>query len=80
MRSANNATKPPRRSTCVVCGGSLLGRRRDAVFCSVAHRAEGSKLRRLLSGRVVERWYEDLPSYLDARQRRAERGSEGDAA
>lgn len=40
--------------TCPICGTSLEGRRKHARFCSAPCRAEGSRLRRLLSGREVD--------------------------
>ena len=45
---------PVRR--CEFCGASLEGHRRDARFCSSAHRTEAWRLARLLSGRPVGRY------------------------
>jgi len=42
--------------TCAVCGASLEGKRRDAVYCSKGHRTEAWRLRRLLAGRPVGRY------------------------
>lgn len=39
---------------CVVCGGSLEGRRPQTRTCSPACRAEASRLRRLLAGDAVD--------------------------
>jgi hypothetical protein len=55
--------------TCPICGTSLDRLRRDASYCSPAHRVEASRRRRLESGPVDG--YEDLASYL-GRQRRTE--------
>lgn len=39
---------------CVMCGGSLEGRRRHALTCSGRCRAERSRLRRILDGRGAD--------------------------
>jgi hypothetical protein len=39
---------------CALCGCELIGRRRDARFCSPGHRAEASRIVRLLSGEEVD--------------------------
>jgi hypothetical protein len=38
------------RAVCGFCGGSLVGRRSDARYCSAPCRAEAWRLRQLLSG------------------------------
>ena len=58
--------------TCPICGALLSGLRSDAVYCSSACRAEASRRRRLVDGRVVE-GYRDIESYI-ARQRRTKLG------
>lgn len=53
--------------TCSICGAALDGLRRDATYCSPAHRMEASRRRRLAL-RPVD-GYKDLSAYR-ARQRR----------
>jgi hypothetical protein len=65
------ATRSARR-TCPICGAALPNRRRDALYCGGACRAEASRVRRLREGQVVD-GYPDLPTY-DARQRRTNLG------
>ena len=49
-------TTPPSRTAklaervCVVCGGSLKGRRKDARCCSASCRAEQSRIRTIIDG------------------------------
>jgi hypothetical protein len=43
-------TWPVVMPVCGFCGGSLVGRRSDARYCSAPCRAEAWRLRRLLSG------------------------------
>ena len=40
--------------SCALCGTDLSGYRKGARFCSRAHSAEASRLRRLLSGQRVD--------------------------
>lgn len=66
---------------CALCGTSLKGRRSDAVFCSASHRAEGSRLSRLLRGQEVD-GYSSAMERLQAIQKRTNglpRPYEGDA-
>ncbi len=46
--ASSPAPSPPR--ACVVCGSSLSGRRRQAIHCSGACRAEAARLRAILAG------------------------------
>lgn len=55
---------------CVVCGGSLRGRRRDARCCSSACRREASRWRTVLAGRN-DGPYSTLGQLQNRRQRRA---------
>lgn len=59
---------------CLVCGDDLSGRRRDALTCSGACRAERSRLRRLLAGGTVDGW-DSVDARLRSRRKRTERRS-----
>ncbi len=54
---------------CALCGASLQGRRSDAIFCSPSHRAEGSRLSRLLRSETVD-GYSSVMERLEAIQKR----------
>ena len=54
--------------SCVVCGGSLSGRRADARHCGGPCRAEASRLRRLLRGKEVGP-YRSVNERLDVSKR-----------
>lgn len=61
--------------SCVVCGGSMEGRRRHARCCGGACRAELSRLRRILAGRQAD-GYGSLSDMLSRRRKRTQRRSE----
>lgn len=52
---------------CRYCAEPLEGKRRDARFCSSAHRAEFSRLARLIAGEPSD--YPSLKARLDALRR-----------
>jgi len=54
-----------RLRSCVICGGSLSGRRADARHCGGPCRAEASRLRRILDG-VGAPPYSSIYERLDA--------------
>jgi hypothetical protein len=54
---------------CVICGGSLKHRRKDASCCSGACRAERSRVRAILSGKSAGP-YDSLAGRISAKQRR----------
>lgn len=56
-------------SRCPICGASLDGHRRDAVYCGGPCRTEASRIRRLLGGRTTD-GYGTLRDYLGRAQRR----------
>jgi hypothetical protein len=55
--------------SCAYCGTDISNYRKGARFCSRAHSAEASRLRRLLSGQKVD-GYESLAQRLGALQKR----------
>jgi hypothetical protein len=57
---------------CVVCGGSMVGKRSDALHCSPPCRAEAGRLRAILKGAPGQR-YRSVEERLEARQRRTQR-------
>lgn len=62
----------PGGRVCVVCGGSLKHRRRDARHCGGPCRAEASRIRAILSGNDSVP-YDSLAARISARQRRTKR-------
>lgn len=54
---------------CALCGVSLEGHRSNAIYCSSSHRAEGSRLSRLLRGQTVD-GYSSVLERLEAIQKR----------
>lgn len=58
------------RRTCPVCGASLEGRRRDAIYDRPACRREGNRLLRLAAGRP-DTGYTSLDEYGKRRRTRA---------
>ena len=65
-------TQLRRAERCALCGGRMEGKRRDARYCSAAHRTEASRLRRLLSGQKAD-GYGSLAHRLEAAQMRTRR-------
>ena len=61
---------------CVVCGESLDGMRRHALFCGPPCRAEGSRLKRILAGAAPD-GYPSLAGRLEAARNRTRGGSGG---
>lgn len=61
---------------CALCGTDISDLRADAVFCSPAHRAEASRLKRLLCGQEVD-GYRSVAERLNASQRRTDTDSAG---
>ncbi len=61
--------------TCDTCGGSLEGRRKDAVYCGQACRREGFRVARLSRGEP-DGHYATLAEYANRRRRRAKRSGE----
>lgn len=55
---------------CPVCGASLEGRRRDAIYDRPACRREGNRLLRLAAGKP-DTGYRSLDEYAARRRRRA---------
>jgi hypothetical protein len=55
---------------CAVCGASLDGRRRDAVYCSPGCRREQGRIRAVLAGRS-DGPYSTLADLAERRQSRA---------
>jgi hypothetical protein len=72
--SADAALESRDQAACLVCGDDLSGRRRDALTCSGACRAERSRLRRLLAGGTVDGW-DSVEDRLQSRRKRTVRRS-----
>ena len=53
---------------CVVCGGSMVGQRADALHCSPPCRAEAYRLRCILAGAPGQR-YRSVADRMKARRR-----------
>ena len=68
VRHGALAAPSPSRS-CVVCGSSLEGRRRQTRCCSGACRAEAARLRAILSGSGAGT-YRSVAGRLAARRKR----------
>jgi hypothetical protein len=58
---------------CPVCGASLEGRKRDAVYCSPGCRREQGRIRAVLTGRS-DGPYSSLGDLAERRKRRAKPG------
>lgn len=58
--------------SCAYCGTDISNFRKGARFCSRAHSAEASRLRRLLTGQKVD-GYESLAERLAVAQKRTRR-------
>lgn len=61
--------------SCCLCGTDISDYRKGARFCSRAHSAEASRLRRLLSGQRVD-GYSSVADRLAAAHKRTRRSSE----
>lgn len=57
--------------SCALCGADLSRFRKGARFCSRAHSAEASRLRRLLSGQRVD-GYASVADRLAAARKRTD--------
>jgi hypothetical protein len=60
------------KRSCGLCGANISDYRRGARFCSRAHSAEASRLRRLLSGQKVD-GYESLADRLAVADKRTDK-------
>jgi hypothetical protein len=65
---------------CAFCGGSMEGRRPQALYCGGPCRADASRLRRLLSGEQVDGYRSARDFLRSARQSRTARPLEALAA
>lgn len=61
------------KRACSLCGTDISNYRRGARFCSRAHSAEASRLRRILAGQKVDS-YTSLADRLAASQKRTSAG------
>lgn len=57
---------------CVVCGASLIGRRKDARHCSPPCRADAARLKAILSSSSIKP-YLSVADWIEAAQRRSQR-------
>lgn len=62
-------TTPP-DPACRFCAKPMRGRRRHAVYCGNACRADASRLRRLLDGQAID-GYESVLAFLMTRRTRS---------
>jgi hypothetical protein len=69
MSSGIGEPRAPR--VCRLCGAPLGDRRRDALYCSDAHRAEAGRIRAILSGSPTT-IYPSLAHRIEASQRRTQ--------